>query len=276
MSTPFTMGPAILFCPADRPERFAKAAERADAVILDLEDAVGEAHKAAAREAVIASSLDPDRTILRINSTRSDHFEADLDTLARSGYSTVMVPKVMTPEELALLAPYRVVSLIESARGVLAAPEIAALPHVVGLFWGAEDLTVSLGGTSSRGADGRYRDVVRVARSNILLAARANGKAAIDAINVDFTKLDSLAAEAADAAASGFSATACIHPAQAETIRAAYRPTQEQLDWAQRVVDGAAGTQGAFSVDGAMIDEPVIRHAEALLRRAGSHERSAR
>lgn len=263
-----SMGPAILFCPADRPERFEKAAQRADAVILDLEDAVGDSRKGAAREAVIASSLDPDRTILRINSTRSPHFEADLDTLSRSGYSTVMVPKVVDAHELALLAPYRVVALIESAAGVLAAPAIASLPHVVGLFWGAEDLTVSLGGTSSRGPDGLYRDVVRSARSSILLAARAHGKAAVDAINVDYTNLDSLRGEAADAAASGFTATACIHPAQVSAIRESYRPADDQVEWARRVVEGAASTEGAFSVDGQMIDEPVIRHAEALLRRA--------
>ncbi|PWB96948.1 HpcH/HpaI aldolase/citrate lyase family protein [Salinibacterium hongtaonis] len=266
----FTMGPAILFCPADRPERFAKAADRADAVILDLEDAVGAENKAAAREAVIASSLDPERTILRLNGTRSPEFEADLETLARSGYSTVMVPKVTSPEELADLAAYRVVALIESAEGVLNASYIAALPQVVGLFWGAEDLTVSLGGTSSRGHDGRYRNVIDHARSSILLAARAHGKAAIDAINVDFTSLGILQAEAEDAAQSGFSATACIHPAQVETIRSAYRPDAAQADWARRVVEGSLANKGAFTLDGTMIDEPVIRHAEALLRRASA------
>lgn len=264
----FTMGPAILFCPADRPERFAKAAERADAVILDLEDAVGADAKAAARQAVIDSTLDPERTIVRINGTRTEEFERDLDTLARSGYTTVMVPKVASPDELPPLAPYRVIALIESAGGVLAAPAVAAVPNVAALFWGAEDLTVSLGGTSSRAPDGRYRDVIRHARSSILLAARAHGKAAIDAINVDFTNLDSVAREAADAAASGFAATACIHPAQVQAIRAAYLPDDARVAWARRVVEGAAASSGAFSVDGAMIDEPVIRHAEAVLRRA--------
>jgi citrate lyase subunit beta/citryl-CoA lyase len=266
----FTMGPAILFCPADRPERFEKAPTRADAVILDLEDAVAVDRKAAAREAVVASSLDADRTIVRVNSTRSPEFAADLAALERSGYDTVMVAKVQSPEELAPLAAFRVVALIESAAGVLAAPQIAALPHVVALFWGAEDLTVSLGGTSSRGVDGRYRDVVRFARASILLAARANGAAAIDAINVDFTNLDMLTEEATDAAASGFTATACIHPAQVEAIRSAYRPDAAQLDWARRVVEGAATSAGAFSIDGAMVDEPVIRHAEAMLRRAAA------
>lgn len=264
----FAMGPAILFCPADRPDRFEKAASRADAVILDLEDAVGADRKSVAREAVVASSLDADRTIVRVNATRSPEFAADLDALERSGYDTVMVAKVQSPGELAPLAAFRVVALIESAAGVLAAPAIAALPQVVALFWGAEDLTVSLGGTSSRGPDGRYRDAVRLARSSVLLAARANDIAAIDAINVDFTNLDQQTAEAADAAASGFAATACIHPAQVEAIRSAYRPDAAQLDWARRVVEGAGRSTGAFSIDGAMVDEPVIRHAEALLRRA--------
>src|SRR5690606_30409073 len=98
------MGPAILFCPADRPERFAKAAERADAVILDLEDAVGAEHKATAREAVLQHPLDSGRTILRVNGTRSREFEADLETLRAAPYDTVMVPKVMSAAELAPLA----------------------------------------------------------------------------------------------------------------------------------------------------------------------------
>lgn len=262
------MGPAILFCPADRPERFAKAAERADAVILDLEDAVGAEHKAGAREAVLQRALDPERTILRLNGTRSTDFAADLGTLRASPYDTVMVPKVTSAAELKPFADFRVIPLIESAAGILAAAEIAALPQVVALFWGAEDLTVSLGGTSSRGADGRYRDSIRHARSSILFAARAHGKAAIDAIHMDFTNLDGLAVDAEDAAASGFTASACIHPAQVETIRAAYRPSEERLDWARRVIAGAREHAGAFSVDGEMVDEPVIRHAESILRHA--------
>lgn len=263
----FAMGPAILFCPADRPERFEKAAERADAVILDLEDAVGPENKAAARQAVIESSLNPERTIVRINRVGSEHFEDDLEMLARSGYSTVMLAKAESAAEVALLADYAVIGLIETAVGVLAAASIAEAPNVVGLMWGAEDLIASLGGTSSRHADGSYRDVARHTRSTVLLAAGAHSTAAIDAVHVDIPDLDGLAAEASDASASGFAATACIHPSQAAAIRVAYRPSAADVAWAQSVVAAAADQPGVFKLAGQMVDEPVIRHAERVLRR---------
>ena len=87
------MGPALLFCPADRPERFAKAAERADAVILDLEDAVAPGDKPAAREALIASGLDPDRTIVRLNPASTHDFTLDVEALRDTQYRTVMLAK---------------------------------------------------------------------------------------------------------------------------------------------------------------------------------------
>src|SRR5690606_21573940 len=135
--------------------------------------------------------------------------------------------------------------------------------------WGAEDLAASLGGTSSRHSDGRYRDIARFARSTVLLAARAHGKAAIDSVFLDIKNTEALAAEASDAAASGFSATACIHPSQADIIRAAYRPSDDEVRLAQAIIVAAADQPGVFTFEGRMVDEPVIRHAAETLRRAG-------
>ena len=263
----FGMGPAILFCPADRPDRYEKAVERADAVILDLEDAVAPGSKDFAREAVAVSRLDPERTMVRVNPVGTDDFALDLSALARTQYRTLMLAKAEHPSQLAALADFAVVALIETATGVLNAAAIAAEPNVVGLMWGAEDLVASLGGTSSRNPDGHYRGVAMQARSTVLLAAGGNGKAAIDAIHVNIPDLEGLAVEAADAVASGFSATACIHPSQVDVIRSAYSPTEADLEWAHSVLDAAEGEHGVFQLDGKMIDGPILKHAKKLLRR---------
>ncbi|MGO4385239.1 HpcH/HpaI aldolase/citrate lyase family protein [Specibacter sp. RAF43] len=267
----FTMGPALLFAPADRPERYAKAAERADAVILDLEDAVAPDAKARAREDLIANPLDPATTIVRLNALGTEAAALDLAALARTGYRTVMVAKSQDPAAVAALAGFHVVALCETAAGIVAAEALAQLPNVVALMWGAEDLVASLGGTSSRFADGRYRAIAMHARSRMLLAAGAHGKTAIDSIYADIADLGGLAAEAEDAAASGFGAKACIHPHQVPVIRAAYRPTDADVAAATELLAAAeaAGT-GVFAFKGHMVDGPILLHAQRTLRRAAA------
>ncbi|MFF2273093.1 HpcH/HpaI aldolase/citrate lyase family protein [Agromyces sp. NPDC058136] len=264
----FRFGPAILFCPADRPERYAKALDRADAVILDLEDAVAPDAKHAARLALVSTPLDPERVIVRVNPASTEAFAADLGALAATDYRTVMLAKCEGTADLVELAEFEVIALCETARGVLAAPEIAAIPNVSALMWGAEDLVASLGGSSSRAADGGYREVARHARSRVLLSAGAHGIAAIDAVHLDIADLDGLRAEAEDAAAVGFAATACIHPSQAGVVREAYLPDAERLEWAHAVLEAAAGERGVFAFRGAMVDAPLLAQAAAVLRRA--------
>ncbi len=265
----FDLGPAILFCPADRPERFAKALERADAVILDLEDAVAADAKAAARGALIESELDPEHVIVRVNPPGSEDFVSDMASLSQTDYRTVMVAKAESVKALKKIdARFRLVALCETARGVAQAERIAALDNVDALMWGAEDLVASLGGTSSRKPNGRYRDIARYARARVLLAAGARGKAAIDAVHLDIEDVKRLAIEAADAAASGFCATACIHPSQVPIIRDAYRPDVKSVAWAEAVLAAAETERGVFAYDGRMVDEPVLRHARAVLGRA--------
>lgn len=265
------LGPALLFCPADRPERYAKALVAADGVILDLEDAVAAEQRPAAREALAAAGeagLDPARIVVRVNELGSPDADADFAALEATPFRLVMVPKADDALTALLPAGYRAIALCESAAGVLAAPRLATDDRVVALMWGAEDLVASLGGTSSRFPDGAYRDVVRTARANVLLAAGAAGIPAIDTVHLDIADLDGLRAEAEDAAASGFAATACIHPSHVPVIRAAYAPAEAQVAWARRVLDVAAENGGVFRLDGAMVDGPVLRHAEAILRRA--------
>lgn len=266
--TGFTLGPAILFCPGDRPDRYPKALERADAVVLDLEDAVAPADKPAAREALRSRALDPERVIVRLNGVRSGELDGDLAALAGTGYRRVMLPKTECAGDVAHVrgrAELDVVALVETPRGVLAAAEIAAADGVVALMWGAEDLMAAIGGSASRGPDGGYRDVARHARSTVLLAAAAHGRAAIDAVHIDLADLDGLRAEAEDAAAVGFAATACLHPDQVAVIREAYRPSEQRIAWAREVLAAAETRSGVFSVSGQMIDEPLLAQARRVL-----------
>ncbi|MET1051981.1 MAG: CoA ester lyase [Mycetocola sp.] len=267
--TGFDLGPALLFCPADRPDRYEKAANRADAVILDLEDAVLPADRAAARVALAEHPLDPATTIVRLNAWGTPDFDADLAAVTATGYRTVMLAKTESAAQLdALPDGVGVIALCETARGVLAAPEIAAHPSVVALMWGAEDLVASLGGTASRDANGRYRAVATHARSRVLLAAGASGRAAIDSVYLDIADHAGLADEVTDAAASGFAATACIHPGQVGIIRAGYAPTEAEIAAARAVLAAAGSEAGVFRFEGRMVDEPVLRNARSVLRRA--------
>lgn len=266
---PFDLGPALLFCPADRPERFDKAFERADAVILDLEDAVAPDAKAAARANILASSLDQARVIVRVNAVDTDEFADDLAMVTRSPFRTVMVAKAESAEALDVFDEhFSLIALCETAKGISNASEIAAHPQVAAMMWGAEDLVASLGGTSSRQQDGPYRDVARYARSHVLMEAAAHGKSAIDAVHIDLDDAEGLRREAEDAAASGFSATACIHPGQVPIIRAAYQPEAKTVAWAHDVLAAAEGERGVFRFRGRMIDEPLLRHARAVVTRS--------
>lgn len=262
-------GPGWLFCPADRPERFAKAAAAADVVILDLEDGVAEADKPAARAALRDTLLDPERTVVRINAAGTDEQARDLDALAATPYTTVMLSKTESAAQVLALAPRDVIALVETPRGALFAAEIAAAAGTAGMMWGAEDLVATLGGSSSRRTDGTYRDVARQVRSTILLAASAFDRIALDAVHLDIRDIEGLRAEADDAVAVGFDATVCIHPSQIPVVRTAYRPGEEKLDWARRVLAAAKTERGVFAFEGQMVDSPVLKHAEMMLRRAG-------
>ena len=263
-------GPALLFCPADRPDRYAKAQAAADAAILDLEDGVGADGKDAARAALVASVLDPARVIVRVNATGTPEHAADMAALRGTPYRLIMLPKTETRAQLeGLGADWRVVALCETALGVVNAAEVAAAPNVIAVMWGAEDLIASMRGRTSRFPDGRYRDVALHARSTVLLAASAHGRSAIDSVYVNIPDLDGLAAEAEDAAASGFTLKGCIHPSQVAVVRKAFQADEAQVAWARRVLaaarDTSARDKGAITVDGQMIDAPLIRQAEAIL-----------
>ena len=265
MNRNFEFGPALLFCPADRPDRYAKAAQRADAVIIDLEDAVAPEHKAAARQSVMQAELDAQRTIIRVNAAGTGLLAADLKAVAATGCRTIMLPKAESAADIRQLEGFEVLALCETARGVANAADIASAENTVALMWGAEDLAASMGGTSSRFADGSYRQFARYARSHVLIQAAAHGKAAIDAVCLDMADAAGLAAEAEDARASGFAGKAAIHPSQVTVIRRAFAPTAQEIEWASRLLEAAGQNPGVFSFEGRMVDEPLLRQARKML-----------
>jgi citrate lyase subunit beta/citryl-CoA lyase len=264
-------GPAWLFCPADRPERYAKAALAADVVILDLEDAVAAADKPAARAALVDTALDPARTVVRINQSGTADHELDLRALSQTPYTTVMLPKCESAKQVSSLAPLSVVVLIESPLGALRVAESAQPDNAIGVMWGAEDLLAALGGTANRRADGTFRDVVQHVRSQSLLGAKAYGRLALDSVYLDIRDLDGLRAEVDDAVAVGFDAKVAIHPSQVAVIRTGYAPSEDQAEWARGILAAASGQRGVFTYQGAMVDNPVLRRAERIAQLAKSH-----
>jgi citrate lyase subunit beta/citryl-CoA lyase len=258
-------GPGWLFCPADRPERFAKAVAAADVVILDLEDGVAARHREAARTALLDTRLDPGRTVVRVNPVGTPDHALDVEVLARTEYTTVMLAKTETQDQVRSLAPLDVVVLIETPVAALSVADLARVDNAVAVMWGAEDLFAVLGGTANRHADGSYRDVAKHVRSQSLLAAKAYGRLALDSVYLDIKDLDGLRAETDDAVAVGFDAKVAIHPTQVAVIRACYEPTDAQVDWARRVLDTARDQRGVFQFEGIMVDAPVLRRAERIV-----------
>lgn len=167
-------GAAVL--PGDRPELYDKALFRADLVVFDLEDAVAPPAKVAARAGVAAvTAAHPRTSIARINAAGTPWFDDDVAAMRQAGVQRLMLPKAGSPAQLESLAAFEVVALCETAAGVLAAQQLAAAPNCIALMWGGEDLIADTGGRSSRTRQGRYRPMIEMARSSVLLAAAAQG-----------------------------------------------------------------------------------------------------
>lgn len=266
-ASPPPYGPAILFCPGDRPERFGKALAAADQVILDLEDAVAADGKDRARREVCAAlpDLDLDRVIVRVNPLGGRLGQQDLEAIDGTGVRHVMAPKA----ELAaapLPGDYDWFALCETPTGVLDAREIAAMPGVRAITWGSEDLAVSLGARVAPGLDPLSLPHLVVARGTMPLAAAAADIPAIDRVYLDLEDDEGLSREARQAVGMGYRGKLALHPRQVPIIRRAFRPSEDELEEAQRVVAAAAQASGrAFALDGHMVDEPLIAQARLII-----------
>lgn len=275
-----------LFAPGDSARKAEKAlAGPADAVILDLEDSVAPAAKDAARAqvATLLPTLTRPGVIVRINPRGTPWYLHDLAAIVPGRPAAIMLPKCAGAEDLlaldhhlealevaASLAPGTIGVLpivTETAASVLGLPAMAAnARRALAFCFGAEDLSADLG-ISPRHADHGYPAPVAAARAAVLVAAGAAGLPALDTPWPDPRDPAGLAAEAATAAADGFSGKMCIHPDQVAAVNAAFTPDAARRDWARRVLEGFAANPGAgvFALDGKMIDRPHLKLAERIL-----------
>ncbi len=272
----------LLFVPADRPERFAKAAASgADAIILDLEDSVALGAKPAGREAVAAFLPQPRAVpvLVRVNPLGSGLTEADLAAALPGRPDGVMLPKAegaaSIAELRAMMAGIDVPILpiaTETPAAVFQLGSYASCRDaLLGLTWGAEDLPAAIGASAAREADGRYTPPYELARSLTLMGAHAAGVPAIETVYPDIRDSAGLAAYVARARRDGFTGMMAIHPAQVAVINAAFTPSDEEIARARAIVAlfEADPALGVVQLDGKMIDRPHLVLARAILARAG-------
>ena len=280
MDSPLAIARSFLFVPATRPERFQKAlASPAGCVILDLEDAVAPDQKEAAR-AHLERQLPGfttehlQRTLVRVNAAGTRWHEEDLcllrDWVAR-GLGGVMIAKAESELELraaatALGPAAQVVPLIESLAGLDEAAVLARTRQVARLAFGHIDFQLDLG--MQCGAD---EAELAMARFGLVAASRrARLSPPVDGVTVDTSDREKLASDARRARAFGFAGKLCIHPAQVAAVNEAFAPSAADVEWAHGVVSAAASHGGeAFSLDGRMIDLPVVLKAQMVLKQAG-------
>jgi len=271
---------SLLFVPADRPERFPKAAASgADALILDLEDSVAPERKDAGRAAV-AEWLAGERTIptfVRVNPLDSGLTAADLTAILTGRPDGIVLPKAEGAASvealLRLMGDARLPILPIALETPVAIFQLGSYgtvaAHLAGLTWGAEDLPAAIGAATSREADGSYTAPYEMVRSLTLFGAHAAAAAAIETVFPRIDAPEALAAYVARARRDGFTGMMAIHPAQVGIINDGFTPTADEIAHARAVVDAFAANPGvgALKLDGKMIDRPHLKTAESILAR---------
>jgi citrate lyase subunit beta/citryl-CoA lyase len=275
---------SLLFVPGDRPDRMEKALGcGADALILDLEDAVAPAAKPEARRAVAAFvAAHPTASLwVRINPLDGPEADKDLQAILGARPDGIVLPKAEGGASVTELAQRLTLSGNATAQILAIATETPAamfqlgtyggVKRLAGLTWGAEDLPAAIGAATSREEDGRYTAPYELARSLCLFGAAAAGVAPIETVFPAFRDLEGLAAYAARARRDGFTGMMAIHPDQVPVINAAFTPSQEEIAHARAVVAAFAANPraGALSLDGRMIDRPHLVQAQRVLAALG-------
>ena len=288
---------SLLFIPGDSEKKIAKADGcGADAVILDLEDAVAPDHKPNARERIAAHlaarprEQRPSQLWVRVNPLDTGLTLTDLSAVTALAPDGIMLPKINGAEDVRILSHYLDaleaqaglelgrIGIIPVATETAAAPfhlgefTRADLPRLIGLTWGAEDLATAVGASTNRAEDGDWAFTYKLARSLTLLAAHAAGVQAIDTLHGDFRDDDGLRATSITSRAEGFSGRLAIHPAQVGVINSSYLPSDTDIAYARRVLEAFAAKPGAGTIglDGKMLDIPHKKQAERVLGLSGA------
>lgn len=285
---------SLLFIPADSEKKITKALSfEADCLLLDLEDSVVPARKAAARPmaaAFIAETRDKPlrpKLFVRINALDTSEWELDLAGVLGARPDGILLPKARSADDVGQLAvaldhaeakagialgSTRILALItEVPVAMLTLPTyLEASARLDGLTWGAEDLSAQMGSSATREADGRWTPPYQLARDMCLFTAVAAGRQPIDTVYVDFRNTAGLAEEARIAARDGFTGKMAIHPEQVAYINAAFTPTTAEIGWANDIAALFRDNpnSGALSLRGQMIDRPHLIRAERILARA--------
>ena len=289
---------SLLFVPADSPRKLDKAmSSGADALIVDLEDSIALDGKARARDAAAAflkaamTSATRPYLMVRVNGLATGPTDADLDAIAPAKPDAIMLPKaeggaaiVHAAAKLAVREAQndmpdghiRVLPIAtETAAALFVVGTFAqASPRLIGMTWGAEDLSAELGARANRDAQGRFLDPYRLARSLCLAGAAAAAVAAIDTVFVDFRNEAGFCRECEEACRDGFVGKMAIHPAQVPIINEGFTPSAEAIAHAQSVIAAFAAAPGAgvVGIGGVMYDRPHLARAKQLLARTGSAE----
>ena len=263
---------APLFVPAHKPHLIEKAVKTAaDALFLDLEDAVAENEKQIAREQALKATS-PKPLWVRINDVRSAYFKDDMEALKKSDFAEnklrgLLLPKLETSADIDLVfeklgKTVPLIGFIETAKGLTNSDELLAHPHLTTMIFGNLDFALDCGAKPTR-------EALLFARSLIIIAAKSADKAApLDGVTADFKDEALLASDLEHAASLGFGGRLCIHPSQTTPTLAAFMTTQDEIEQARAILD-AAGDSLVAQLKGQMIDRPVIEQARRTLQKAG-------
>ncbi|CAI8379514.1 MAG: Citrate lyase subunit beta-like protein [Acidimicrobiales bacterium AG-410-I20] len=268
---------SVLFAPGNQPDVISKL-PRTDpvAAVIDLEDSTPASHKVESRKIAFEATKVITKScplLIRINGIDTEWFEGDVSEVLSPSLLGVLIPKLASSKDVeravtaldgAGLTDLSIMAGVETVQGVINAVEVTQHPRIKWCYFGAEDYVADLGGV--RRSDNHE---VLVARSQVAQAARLSGISALDMVVTDFRDSERFKREAGEARSLGYSGKLCIHPDQVGLANEAFRPSDNEIEWANRVVSAysIALSEGkaAIQVDGEMIDEPVFRRAKALL-----------
>jgi citrate lyase subunit beta/citryl-CoA lyase len=264
---------SFLFVPADRRERYAKALEtNADRVIIDLEDAVAPAAKDAARASLVdwLEGMEARDVVVRVNAVDTTWHADDLRaTASLPRVAGLMLPKAENAGAIGavrakLPSAKALIGLVETVRGVADLRAVAQAPGMTRLAFGTVDFCLETG-IQGQG------DELDFVRTQLILESCLAGLAApIEGVTVDIKAADVLQLDIARARKYGFGGKLCIHPAQVDAVNAGFSPSAASIDWARRVIAAVRAGSGAITVDGKMVDRPVMLQAEKILAQAES------